>query len=286
MGQKDIAERALEDYNDVFADIFNGLVFHGKPVIQEEDLIDAQPSSHYKADGKLHSQHRDVAKYWRNCNMRIAFLGIENQTSPDADMPLRVASYDGAAYRAQLLNPSAERRYPVITLVLYFGKERWSGPKSLYERLDIPDELRPMVNDHKINLFEIAFLSDEEISCFHSDFRIIAEFFVKTRTDPDYTPSNITIRHVHEILQFMDVMTKDNRYSENESQLLEKGGSVTMCEVLNAREHKGTTKGDFDRIIKSVRAMMNKGMTPLAAMDLIDVEEEKRAAVLAALNLA
>ena len=29
MGQKDITEKVLEDYNDVFADIINGLLFGG-----------------------------------------------------------------------------------------------------------------------------------------------------------------------------------------------------------------------------------------------------------------
>lgn len=29
MGQKDITEKVLEDYNDVFADIINGLLFDG-----------------------------------------------------------------------------------------------------------------------------------------------------------------------------------------------------------------------------------------------------------------
>ena len=28
MGEKDITEKILEDYNDVFADIINGLVFN------------------------------------------------------------------------------------------------------------------------------------------------------------------------------------------------------------------------------------------------------------------
>ena len=30
MGQKDITEKLLEDYNDVFADIINGLIFKGE----------------------------------------------------------------------------------------------------------------------------------------------------------------------------------------------------------------------------------------------------------------
>ena len=34
MGQKDIVEKMLEDYPDVFADIINVLIFHGEPVVR------------------------------------------------------------------------------------------------------------------------------------------------------------------------------------------------------------------------------------------------------------
>ena len=63
---------------------------------------------------------RDVAKRWRNGNIRIACVGIENQTNPDPDMPLRVMGYDGVEYRAQLLadHTAGKNRYPVVTLVL------------------------------------------------------------------------------------------------------------------------------------------------------------------------
>ena len=38
MAEKDIAEKILEDYPDVFADIVNGLLFDGKTVIRPEEL--------------------------------------------------------------------------------------------------------------------------------------------------------------------------------------------------------------------------------------------------------
>lgn len=38
MSEKDIAEKTLEAYNDVFADIVNGLLFDGKEVVKEEEL--------------------------------------------------------------------------------------------------------------------------------------------------------------------------------------------------------------------------------------------------------
>ena len=41
MGEKDITEKILEDYPDVFADIFNTLVFHGKREIAAEELSES-----------------------------------------------------------------------------------------------------------------------------------------------------------------------------------------------------------------------------------------------------
>lgn len=62
MGQKDIAEKTLEAYNDVFADIVNGLVFKGKRVVKEDDLLEMSPESTFKTGRKYHKQERDVAK--------------------------------------------------------------------------------------------------------------------------------------------------------------------------------------------------------------------------------
>ena len=77
MGEKDITEKILEAYNDVFADIVNGFLFQGKQVVQEAALSDAQPFSMYKEEGQLREQERDVAKYWQQpggsgVNVRIA----------------------------------------------------------------------------------------------------------------------------------------------------------------------------------------------------------------------
>lgn len=102
MGQKDIAEKLLEDYPDVFADIINVLVFQGERRVREEDLHQTNVRSQYKADGtKLHEQERDNFKVWCNGKHKV-LLGIENQTKIDRDMPLRVIGYDGAAYREQI----------------------------------------------------------------------------------------------------------------------------------------------------------------------------------------
>ena len=83
MGTKDATEKILADYNDVFADIINALIFKGKQQVKPEDLESTGQRSMYKADtSKLHEQERDVSKFWKKCNIKLALFGMENQTKP------------------------------------------------------------------------------------------------------------------------------------------------------------------------------------------------------------
>ena len=246
MGNKDIAEKLLEAYNDVFADIVNTLLFKGERIIQPDELEDQAPRSAYKADGKLREMERDVAKRWTQSSIRIACIGLENQTEPDPDMPLRVFGYDGAEYRAQLNRENAGKpRYPVVTLVLYFGHEkRWDKPLTLHEALHIPPMFKPYVPDMKINLFEIAYLPREQVNLFQSDFKIVADYFVQKRESGDYSPSPERIRHVEATLQLLSVMTKDHRFEEVLNSGGEEGGVQNMCDVLDRVEQKGIRIGE------------------------------------------
>ena len=107
--------------------------------------------------------------------------------------------------------------------------------------LDIPDELRPYFKDYGINVFEIAYLPDETIQKFHSDFRIVADYFSQIRKNNDYQPSNEEITHVDAVLKLMSVMTGDKRFEE-----VQKTGESevhTMCELLDRIEQQGIQQG-------------------------------------------
>ena len=248
VGRRDIAEKLLEAYDDVFADIVNGLLFDGEAVILPEELEDQTPRAAYKADGQLREIERDVAKRWTRSSIRIACIGIENQTAPDADMPLRVLGYDGAEYRAQLLRENRDRpRYPVVTLVLYFGHEKhWDKPLTLHEAVNVPERFKPFVPDMRINLFEIAFMSREQVNRFKSDFRVVADYFVQKRESGDYVPSPERLEHVQATLQLLSVMTRDHRFEEVYNESADKGEVRNMCEVLDRVELKGRTRGRME----------------------------------------
>ena len=240
MGEKDIAEKNLEAFNDVFADIVNVLLFKGNKLMKEKDLESAVKDSMFKADGKIHQQERDVSKFWKNGEIRISILGFENQTNPDKDMPLRVISYDGASYKQQLLDKKAKQRYPVATIVLYFGtKEKWSTPKNLFGCFNVPEELKPFVNDYKINVFNIAWLSNKTIDMFQSDFKIVAKYFQTVRLKREYKGTNEEIKHVDALLKMLSALTGDNSFEEVYNVGNLKKGGVTMCEVVEKIKNEG-----------------------------------------------
>ena len=209
MNGKDITQKMLERYNDVFADIVNVLLFNGKRIVDEDALIDTPVDSALKLDGEIHSQDRDVAKYWKNSQINIALFGLENQTVPDKLMPMRVIGYDGAEYKKQVLEENRyKKKYPVITLVLYMGYEKnWKYSNSLLDLLEVDENLKPYVSDYKINIFEIAFLDREKINLFKSDFRMLADYLYQMRTTDSYEGDESDIKHVDEILMLMSAMS-------------------------------------------------------------------------------
>lgn len=244
MGTKDATEKMLADYNDVFADIVNVLLFNGKEVVQPDDLENVKDKNQYKADdNKIHEQERDLSKIVKSHGVRISLVGIENQTKIDEDMPFRVIGYDGASYRSQLLGNKKER-YPVITLVLYYGEKKWDKNTTLLDSMNVSSEWKPFVNDYALNIFEISHLSYEQVQMFKSDFRIVADFFVQQRKSKSYRPKRETIKHVDAILKLMSILTKDNRFEQAQNQLTE-GGDITMCEVLDVIENEGIRKGEL-----------------------------------------
>lgn len=274
MGQKDLSEKILVAYDDVFADIVNVLLFKGQSMILPEELEERGAKAVYKEDGLLHELDRDVVKRWRKGDVCLACIGIENQTAVDPDMVFRVIGYDGTTYRAQLNEKMSEVvRYPVLTIVLYFGyQKRWNSPVSLLEKVEVPEGLDPYVQDYRMNLFEIAYLSEEQVKLFQSDFKIVADYFVQKRKNKEYRPSNMTIRHVEAVLQLLSVMENDSRFLE--IQYMENGRKVeTMCDVLDRAIEKGVEQGVNEERKALMSTMYKNGYTVKQIAQMTDREE-------------
>ena len=277
MGEKDVTEKLLEDYEDVFADIVNGVIFKGEQRVKPESLRESAVRSQYKADGEMHEQERDIAKYWTDSEVDIALYGLENQTKVDRAMPLRIMGYDGAGYRRQVRKSEDTQGFvPVITLVLYFGTEhKWRKPQCLKDVIEVPEGLDHYVNDYNIHVVNVAWLTDEEIDRFQSDFKLVARFFVEKRKgNKDWMKDNRQeIVHVDEILKLLSVMTGDKDYEE----IIKNGDTKevhSMCEILQYYKKQGIEQGKTEEKLEIAVKMLEKNFTDDTIRSLGITEEQ------------
>lgn len=200
MIENTITDKILESYNNVFADIVNGLLFGGENKIAPEDLIDQEPCADHEECGFK----RVVLKRWTKQDMQIVIISLDNQTIPTDDMPMRVFGYESAEYAAQEVGEHND--CPIVTLVLYYGTEKpWDKARSLSEATNVSEKIE-FFQDYRMNLFEIAYLEPDVVKNFKSDFRVVAEYFVELRKIDEYMKNVEGAEHGSAVRRFLERM--------------------------------------------------------------------------------
>ena len=105
------------------------------------------------------------------------------------------------------------------------------------------------MSDYKANLFEIAYLSDEQVKMFKSDFRFVAEYFVGTRRknegqEPEFTLTLEHLKHVEEFIELMNALTNSDRFSDLPRLVNEHGGDTMMTILFDEAEARGKAIGE------------------------------------------
>ena len=139
-----------------------------------------------------------------------------------------------------------EKFVPVVTLVLYLGKEEeWDGAKTLYEMLEIEEELKPFVSNHRINLFDYNECKD--FSGFQTENRVLFELLSnsmdKDKTGElirkymnDYSTDEETMKA---ILGILDIKTDINKYKKKTVE----GVKYHMCKAWDDHKESGRQEG-------------------------------------------
>ena len=272
MGQKDLTQKTLESYPDVFADCVNALLYRGNPYLQAENLLPAPTETTYPDNAdELHNQFQDVSKYeMQDGNIKTQYT-IENQSEPDRKMVLRKFGYEGARYRAQY---QGDELYPIIDIVLYWGKRHWNYPRKLKRLIGkhlSAEELR-YVDDIHLHIFEMAHLPAEVRRIFKSDMRIIVDYLAEGR---NYIPTDQKILHVEALLRTLRALTNDHRFEHVLLQLTEseKKGDFRMCELLdkywNGGVAAGKAEGKAEESIHNIRSMYKHKLPAETIAELI-----------------
>ena len=213
MGSKDTATIRYMRQNPVFADALNYFLFGGAPVIDPRQLEEmdtrelAVPYGGEEGVGQPVQRTRDILKVLTaksDQHMAYLLLGIENQSHIHYAMPVRSLLYDALQYTKQVEEAAASHRksgdykgagedeflsgfmkddrlLPVVTLVIYFGKECWDGPLSLHEMFaeqirEESAEVMEFVPDYRMNLIAPGLIGDEDFSRFRSTLKEVLAF--------------------------------------------------------------------------------------------------------------
>ena len=269
---RDLTEKNLVEAPEVFADISNVNLYDGEQVIQPEDLELLPQEMHYKdSEGKPAKVMADVRMRWRKNGSVIAMIQIENQSEINNVMPIRDLGYIFNNYNEQIKEHQREnerngkrfyarelgedeRLQPVITFVLYYGKEEWKRPLSILDMLDLDDEekreLEPFLLNHKIYLISLSRLDEKEVEKYKSDFWHVIKFLTlhghgKTRKYLEEESGKRTVKHPEEVSDVLYALSKDKRFLETDltPKRKEESQMGPISDVLDEIEAIGFEKG-------------------------------------------
>lgn len=274
MKEKDIIAKEFFRDNERFADIFNVGMFQGKYLLFGNQLEDAQGYS-----GSVIKKHRKKIPVQKNRDVikkavygtNFALIGLENQSDIHYAMPVRVMGYDYLRYEGQLQEIRREHKKkkdlkgaeyisgfsakdkvkPVFTLVLYYGKDPWLGPKSLSEMTDweeIPEEIRRLVADYPLYVLDIRRFKDVEK--LETDVRLVFGFLQRERDKNglrEYIEQNqeAFVQIEEDTYDMISAFTKTEGLIERKEEFRSQGG-INMCEAIRQMIEDGKAEGKLE----------------------------------------
>lgn len=278
---------ALKNYfkdNRVFADVFNTYMF-GREILHASDLhpVDTEYSDALKiaAGTEKLSKYRDLIRKTA-LGAEFIILGIENQNKIHYAMPLRVMLYDVLGYSAEckalgttqnskdwtldefLSKVSKDTKLtPIFTIVFYTGETKWDGPCSLYDMLNIGNDLKEFVPNYPIHVIDIG----HEDYDFHTESlrelsHVLQAIYAKTLPTDNAEVSNST-------LNLAGILSGSQKlYSYG------KGGKTIMCKALQEMIDEGVAAGIAARLDTELAARLDTELANAKLAQLIELVQE------------
>jgi len=280
LGKIDVITKEYMKDPVIFADVFNKFLYHGKQVIRPESLIEMDSAEVVVpyGDGKAgvpEQKYRDALKLMMtDGNIAYCILGCEDQSRVHYAMPVKNMLYDSMQYARQVTKaakshrqekehkPSSgeflggfhktDRLIPVVTLVIYWGPDRWDGPLSLKEMYAAADDaIMQYVPDYKINLIAPEQMSDDEIKEFKSSLKEVMLYIKYSKDkaklqeiaqeDPNFLSMD---RHAAEVI---NVTTNSRlKYPEGKE-------TINMCLAIEEMRNESRLEGEIKGAVETCK---------------------------------
>ena len=267
--------------NDHFADLFNAALFDGEQVLNPADLmeVDTDVSSMVKFNNHAETVQKvlDVVKKTAY-GVDFVIWGLENQSKIHYAMPLRHMIGDSLSYLKEYNEIAArnkaekgcessdeflsnlkrtDRLHPVISLCVYYGEKEWDGPFCLTDMLEIPEKLKPLVSNYKMNLIEVRnseplrFHNPDVDTVFDVSRSIYERNFDKINTI--YRDKKISA----ELGVVIGAITESQKLIDQALKSEKEGGQINMCgaleELVDKGRQEGIQRGRLEGILANIR---------------------------------
>ena len=263
--------------NHHFADLFNAALFDGEQVLNPDDLSEADTdvSSLLKFNGHAETVQKvlDVAKKTAY-GIDFVIWGLENQAKIHYAMPLRHMIGDGFSYLKEYQEIAAKNRkdknfassdeflsnmkktdrlHPMISLCVYYGENPWDGPLCLMDMLEVPEKIKPLVADYKMNLLELR--TSGSLQFHNQDVNTVFDIS-RSIYERDYNKINTVYKDrliASELGVVIGAITQSQELIDHALELEQKGGQVNMCSALEELKMEGLQEGMIAGTIKTCK---------------------------------
>lgn len=215
------------------ADLLNGYIYHGQQVVKAENVQNLGERV-YRVKGKYGKVKAEeltldvVSEVIQR--MQVSIVCLQNQSDVHYAMPVRVMNEE------------------VITIVVYWGKEPWDGPRHLKEILKLekcPLELQKFIVDYPIHLLEVRQYADSE--AFMTDIKYVFGFLQRDKDKEELSAyveknKNIFSRMKESTYNLLSVMSRCSRLKQVKKEV-EKEGAYDMCEAIEGIYQDGKREG-------------------------------------------
>ena len=274
----DIVVKKYWRNNEQFADFFNAVLFDGEQLIKPDELEDIDTEESYILEHKEYAESigasRDNVKIRKKStvyDVELVILGMEGQERIHYTMPMRVMGYDYGTYKKQYDDNAAKYKnvkgmsedeyisrmlktdkfIPVITIVVYYGEKPWDGAVSLHGMLNIPEEMKPFVNDYRIHLVEARKNNLKLHNINNRDlFNLLGILLDRDGKLNEIKEKAINYAREHEVEKSVIMTVAGAANCKLDYNLIERKGDADMCTIFEETRLEGRTEGEAKGIIE------------------------------------
>ena len=146
-----------------------------------------------------------------------------------------------------------DRLHPVVSLCVYYGEHPWDGPLCLVDMLELPEKIRPLVSDYKMNLIELR--TSGTLQFHNQDINTVFDIS-RAIYECDYDKINTVYGRMQitsELGVVIGAITQSQKLIDHALKLERNGGQVNMCSALEELEKKAEQKGMIKGTIKTCK---------------------------------